>query len=59
MAEESTNDFDAVTDFATYEEFLDDKIEDIDRYYLEVKHSTYTCVIILRLLIKRIILKSP
>jgi hypothetical protein len=38
MAEESTNDFDAVTDFATYEEFLDDKIEDIDRYYLEVKH---------------------
>jgi hypothetical protein len=38
MAEESTNDFDAVTEFATYEEFLDDKIEDIDRYYLEVNN---------------------
>ena len=36
MDEEGSNEHDAVADFATFEDFLDSKIESIDLYYLEV-----------------------
>jgi hypothetical protein len=36
MDEDTTADHDVVTEFATYEDFLDSQISTLDLYYLEV-----------------------